>query len=200
MTAPPPDPSGTPGSPRPSGPSGSKGPTGAKDSAPARSASTAGPTPGRPVPPRPPSGARTAVTILVALVLSVLVWVIAGPIAGLDLHAGDMSVNPGTIIPVVVVTGILAWLLRLALMHTTHGVLIWTITAGVVLLLSLLGPILLGAGGGALAALLVMHILSGGALILGLRGARGAVHASRTSSRTVPGTGSGPSGGERPGD
>ncbi|PWH06384.1 hypothetical protein DEO23_05260 [Brachybacterium endophyticum] len=145
-----------------------------------------GPSGPRPVPPSAPGPARAGLSIVIALVAALLVWVLATPIAGLDLHAGSFSVDPGAIIPAILMLGVLAWALRLALGFASRGAKIWTIIAVAVMVLSLLGPIVLGASGGALVALLAMHLLVGGVLILGLRGPRGALHASRTQKPEVP--------------
>ncbi|UQN28155.1 DUF6069 family protein [Brachybacterium kimchii] len=127
-----------------------------------------------------PRASRAIATLVLAALAAILVWVVATPIAGLDLHAGGWSISPGAIIPAVLVPGILAWVLRIAFEPSPRGPMIWTIIVLVVLVLSLLGPVVMGASGPILLALLAMHVLAGAVLVVGLRGPRGTVHVSRT--------------------
>ncbi|UEJ84225.1 DUF6069 family protein [Brachybacterium halotolerans subsp. kimchii] len=127
-----------------------------------------------------PRASRAIATLVLAVLAAILVWVVATPIAGLDLHAGGWSISPGAIIPAVLVPGILAWVLRIAFEPSPRGPLIWTIITVVVLALSLLGPVVMGASGPILLALLTMHLVVGIVLVVGLRGPRGTVHVSRT--------------------
>ncbi len=132
----------------------------------------------------PPRGARaTTMTtrgafvqlavVGVAAIGGLLVWAIAGPLAGVPLvvaaGGSPMAITPVSIVVAAVVTGAAAWLLLALLSRHPRGLAAWTIVGTVVLLLSLLGPALSGAAGMTLVALEAMHLVVGGTLIIGLR-------------------------------
>lgn len=99
------------------------------------------------------------------------VWAVAVPVAGVDLvvRSGElMHVGPVAVLLMAagasaVGLGLLALLERLL----ARGRMIWLIVAGLVLAISLTGP--LGAvGAGAMVTLLCMHLVVGGVLIAGV--------------------------------
>jgi hypothetical protein len=114
---------------------------------------------------------RTAV-IVIAAVGGLLVWTVADPIAGVDLTVGSGSsaqqIGPGAVVVVGLLAGVAAAVLSVLVGRSASKPrLFWTIAAAVVLALSLIGP--LGAATfGAGLALVVMHLVVGGTLILGI--------------------------------
>lgn len=108
---------------------------------------------------------------------ALIVWIVAVPIAGVDLDAKTGSrvqhINVVAIIAVSLVVALLATVVRLALARSMRaradrGARFWVILASVLLLLSLLGPVtaVTASAGWSLAA---MHVVVGGLLIVGLR-------------------------------
>ncbi|MQA80653.1 MAG: hypothetical protein GEV10_19605 [Streptosporangiales bacterium] len=99
------------------------------------------------------------------------VWAVAVPVAGVDLivrAGGQMHVGPLAVLLMAVGAsavglGLLALLERLL----ARGRMVWLIVSGVVLAISLTGP--LGAVSvGAMVTLLCMHLVVGGILIAGV--------------------------------
>jgi len=115
---------------------------------------------------------RRALTVAGATAAALVVWALAGPVAGIDLAArsagSTRTVGPGAIAAVSLVAGLAAWAL-LALMErlTRRPGRVWTIIAAVVLVLSLPGP-LGGVGAAARAVLAGLHLAVAAVLIPGL--------------------------------
>jgi len=114
-----------------------------------------------------------AATIAAAIVLPLLVWAIAVPLAGLELVAGSGStaqvIGTASIVFAVVVAGLVAWgVLALLERFTKTSVRTFAVVGWTVLVLSLLGPVLMGAVGAVLVVLLAMHLVTGAALVIGL--------------------------------
>ena len=111
-----------------------------------------------------------ALAVVAAAAATFVVWTVAVPIAGVDLvvdsGSGSTTVTPVAVVLVTVLAGLAAWgLLALLERFTRRGTTIWSWTAAAVLLVSLLGPIGSADGGGATAALLAMHLVTGAVLI-----------------------------------
>jgi len=111
-----------------------------------------------------------ALAIVAAAAATFVVWTVAVPIADVDLvvdsGSGPNTVGPVAVVLVTVLAGLAAWgLLALLERFTRRGTTIWSWTAAAVLLVSLLGPIGSAEGGGATAALLTMHVVTGAVLI-----------------------------------
>lgn len=125
-------------------------------------------------------------TLAAAAAGALLIWAAADPLGGLDLEltASGQSVGPASIIGAVLIGGAAAWLLLALALRVPYGRTVWTGVAVAVLVLSLAGPALSGAGGAVLAVLVLMHLVVGIVLILGLR--RSAVPRFGTG-RTVTG-------------
>jgi len=112
-----------------------------------------------------------------AILTGLVVWVIAVPLFDVTLtatRAGDDSqVQEIGIIAVLttsLVSGLAAWgLLALLEKFTARARTVWTLIAGIVLLLSLVGPLTGGTTTSAKVTLLAMHVAVGGVLILLLR-------------------------------
>lgn len=112
-------------------------------------------------------------TVLGAAVVALAIWVVAVPIAGLDLTVGSgataRNVGPVSVVVVALLAGGLAWaLLALLGRRLRHGRRAWRVTAWTLLALSLLGPVSMGATAGVVVTLVAMHLAVGTTLILGL--------------------------------
>ena len=111
-----------------------------------------------------------ALAIVAAAGATFIVWTIANSVAGTDLvvdtGSGPTTVTLTAVVLVTVVAGLAAWgLLALIERFTRRAAVIWSWTAGAVLLISLLGPIGSAVGAGATAALVAMHLVTGAVLI-----------------------------------
>lgn len=111
---------------------------------------------------------RKVLVVVGGTAAAVAGWAVADPLLGVDLVVGGRRVGPGAVITVSLLAGLLGWAVFALLSRMVRRVRpLWTVLAGAVLLLSLLGP--LGADSGAATlALLGMHLAVGLPLILGL--------------------------------
>lgn len=122
---------------------------------------------------------RRRVAVLGAAVLAgLLTWAVLDLLLGVDLSARTggtvRTVGPGAVVFAALLAGAAGWL-TLALLEraTTHARRVWTVLAGAVLVLSLVGT-LGGVTAGAIGGLMALHLGVGLTIILGLRGrARG---------------------------
>jgi hypothetical protein len=116
---------------------------------------------------------RRMLGVLFAVLAPVVIWIIAVPLAGVDLmasQAGDgtpvQEINLVSVIVAALLVGLLGWALLAVLERfTRRGASIWTIVAVLVLLLSLAGPLVLAQNGGAKLTLALMHVAVGVTLI-----------------------------------
>ena len=113
---------------------------------------------------------RRVTGVVAAPVAAFMVWLAAGPLAGIDLTVrtggGIQDVAPVDVVLAALAAGLAAWALRVALDRVSGGGrTAWTAIAVVVLLASLLlGPL----GGTTVAATIVlvtMHVVVAAALI-----------------------------------
>ncbi|MBB5114168.1 DUF6069 family protein [Micromonospora echinospora] len=117
-------------------------------------------------------------TVLAATVATLLGWVIAVPLAGVELTARTGSdvqrVTPVAVAVSTLLAGLAGWAL-LALLErlTARARTVWTAVAALVLLVSLLGPLGGGVGRAATLTLVAFHLVAGTVLITGLRRAAG---------------------------
>lgn len=126
-------------------------------------------------PARAPGGtARRVLALVAAVVAALAIWALAVPVADVDVRAGDIAVGPPAIVISVLVAGVIAWILGRLLRAARRGPVIWTGVGVVVLVLSLLGPLTMGATGAALLVLCLMHLVVGAILLVGLRPTRAA--------------------------
>lgn len=123
---------------------------------------------------KPAARRNRMVAVAAATAVNLLVWVVAVPLAGVDLlvrsGTGGQRVGPLAVAAVTLLAGVAAWgLLALLERITRRAALVWTVTAGAVLVVSLAGP--LGSGTGTTARLILsgMHLVAGAVLIPGLR-------------------------------
>lgn len=98
--------------------------------------------------------------------------------------------TPASVVVAAVVPGAIAWALLAVLERfLRRGRILWLVVGWMVLALSLLGPISMGASGAVLLSLLAMHLAVGMTLLIGLsrprdgRSARG-TRRERTAART----------------
>lgn len=101
------------------------------------------------------------------------VWVLAVPLLGVDLFvpAAGSAVGPGAVVLTALLAALLGWaLLHLLERHTPRARRIWTVSAGVIALLSLAGPLTSGASAAATATLVAMHVVVAAVLIPTLPG------------------------------
>ncbi|WP_152347406.1 DUF6069 family protein [Brevibacterium sp. CFH 10365] len=115
------------------------------------------------------TAARVAAVTLGAVFAALAVWVIAVPVAGVALVAGGVAVSPAAVALVSLGSGCAAGLSYTIMRRFRGGTAMWTITACVVLGLSMAGPPLSGATGSAVVALELMHLVVGVTMILGMR-------------------------------
>lgn len=128
---------------------------------------------------------RRVLTVIAAAALAVLVWLVAVVVVGVDLVVGDgsaaMTIGLAPVVVVPLLAGGAAWGLRAALDRARRGRRVWLIVAWAVLVVSLLGPVSMASSSGAMASLLLMHLVVGLTLIVGLGGRRTGVPSRRTS-------------------
>ena len=115
-----------------------------------------------------------ALTVVAAAALGLLAWLVLGPIAGIDLDvrtgsSGTQQVGPVSVVATGLLVGLAGWgLLAVLERRTAKARTAWTVTAAVVLLLSLTGPLGAVTTAGKL-SLVVLHLVVGVVLIAGLR-------------------------------
>ncbi|WP_426593579.1 DUF6069 family protein [Cellulomonas sp. McL0617] len=105
--------------------------------------------------------------VVAAPLIALVVWVLADPVAGVALAAGDppVDIGPAAVAIVSVLAALAAWGVRsLFFRQRRTG---WFVVCGAVLVVSLLGP--LGAGSGAAALwLALMHVAVAAVVVPGL--------------------------------
>jgi hypothetical protein len=118
---------------------------------------------------------RRAGTIVIAIAVALLDWVICAKIIGVDLivnqGTGDQLVSPLLVIATPIIAGLTGWLLLAILerfVRSGAAALIWRIIAAVVLLLSLYSPLTMAQSVATTVCLVSMHLLVGAVLIIGL--------------------------------
>jgi len=102
-----------------------------------------------------------------ATALAVAIWVLAVPVDGVALEAGQppLTVGPASVVVVALVATLGGWAVRTWLKNRTP--VAWWLTCGIVLLVSLLGP--LGATTpAARGTLLTLHLVVGTVIAVGL--------------------------------
>ena len=120
------------------------------------------------------STTRRSASTAAAACGALLIWLVCDPLAGVDLSVGSGSsvrtVGPAAVTGASLLAGLAATgLAALLTRATARPRRNWLIAAGVVLAVSLLGP--LGArSAGAGTALIAMHLAVGAILIVGIRG------------------------------
>lgn len=131
---------------------------------------------GQPATGRPDTTKGDLLVVLTAVAGALTAWAFWTQVAGIEL-AVDTADGARPVVAVDValaalvssVVGVL--LLRVFQARSPRGLRRWTVVAGVVCALSLLGP-LGGASAPAVAALMSLHVLVGAVVVLGARRAR----------------------------
>jgi len=102
-----------------------------------------------------------------AVALALLVWVLAVPVAGVELAAGTPAQAIGVVSVVIstLVVTLAAWGVRTLLRRRTP--VAWWLICGVVLAVSLLGP-LGGTSPAAVGTLVALHLVVGATVAIGL--------------------------------
>ncbi|SBT41079.1 DUF6069 family protein [Micromonospora auratinigra] len=119
---------------------------------------------------RPVRRYRRALTVLAATLATLAVWVVAVPLAGVDLvarsGATEQTVAPAAVGVATLLAGLAGWgLLALLERLTVRARPVWTGIALLVLLVSLLGPIGSGVGTAATVTLVGMHLVAAAVLV-----------------------------------
>ncbi|MFC0032207.1 DUF6069 family protein [Micromonospora chaiyaphumensis] len=123
---------------------------------------------------RPARRRDRALAVLAATAATLTGWVAAVPVAGVDLvvrNGGtEQSVTAAAVGVSTLLAGLAAWaLLALLERFTGRARAVWTGTAGLVLLLSLLGPLGGGVGTAATLTLVALHLVAAAVLLPLLR-------------------------------
>ncbi|GAA4322460.1 hypothetical protein BJY14_008778 [Actinomadura luteofluorescens] len=135
------------------------------------------------------TGARRALTVAGAVAAPLALWVVTGPVTGLDPSAetgGEVQpVGAGLVIAGSLIPGLAAWgLLALLERVTGRPGRVWTVIAVAALVLSMSGPLSGAADGASMAVLAGMHLIVAAILIPGL--GRTARPTSRRDEPPVP--------------
>lgn len=122
---------------------------------------------------------RTARALAVAATVgaALVAWIVLVPLLGVQLTVdagpgggGASTVGPGAVLATSLLASLLAWgLLGVLEARTRRSRTIWTITAVVVLLVSMIGPLTGGDTTASKASLVVLHLSVAAALIPLLR-------------------------------
>ncbi|MFF4888715.1 DUF6069 family protein [Micromonospora chersina] len=123
---------------------------------------------------RPARRPHRALAVLAATAATLAVWAAAVPVAGVDLAVRgggtEQSVTPAAVGVSTLLAGLAGWaLLALLERFNARARAVWTGAAGLVLLLSLLGPVGGGVGAAATLTLVAMHLAAGAVLVPLLR-------------------------------
>lgn len=119
------------------------------------------------------TAARRALTVAAATAAALVLWALAGPVVGVDLSVeldgAVQPVGPMAVAAAGLLAGLAAWgLLALLERLINRPGPIWTVTATVVLLLSLTGPLGSAVGTASLVTTAALHLVVGAVLIPGL--------------------------------
>ncbi|MFI6326999.1 DUF6069 family protein [Micromonospora chersina] len=123
---------------------------------------------------RPTRRRDRALGVLAAIAATLAVWTATVPVAGVDLavrNGGtDQSVTAAAVGVSTLLAGLAGWaLLALLERFTARARAVWTGAAGLVLLLSLLGPVGGGVGTAATLTLVALHLAAAAVLVPLLR-------------------------------
>lgn len=115
--------------------------------------------------------------VAAATLAGLAVWVLAGPVLGVELTAsagtggsagtGELVVGPVSVAAAGLVAGLAGWGLLTVLERTvTRPRTVWTVVAVAVLVLSLAGPLVQAATPAAALSLVAMHVAVGATVIV----------------------------------
>ncbi|MFI6743052.1 DUF6069 family protein [Nonomuraea sp. NPDC050451] len=116
---------------------------------------------------------RLLLTAIGAPAAALAVWALAVPLAGTALTVrtggGTQTVGPVSVVVASLVAGLAGWALLAVLeRRAARPGRSWTITALVVLVLSLSGPLGSAVGAAATLVLILLHLVVGAVLVAGL--------------------------------
>lgn len=116
------------------------------------------------------------VSVLIATFAPLIIWILAVPLGGvhLDVKFGQgqplQTITPANILVVAAIVSLLAWTLLAVLERVRASAAsarrLWSILAGVVLVLSFAGPLTSAVGIGAKLTLLAMHAVVAAVLLV----------------------------------
>ncbi len=120
---------------------------------------------------------RRASAVTAAVLVALVVWAVAVPLLGVQLTVRTTSssssmqtIGAGFVLAVSLLAALLGWGLLAALeRRTQRAETVWTVAAGVVLLLSLAGPLTASLTTGGTVSLVVLHLSVAAVLIPLLR-------------------------------
>jgi hypothetical protein len=119
---------------------------------------------------------RRAVAVTAAALAALVVWSVAVPLLGVHLTvqttpgSSTQTIGAGLVVAVSLLVSLLGWGLLAALERRTQRAgTLWTATAGVVLLLSLTGPLTAAVTTAGKVSLVVLHLTVAAVLIPLLR-------------------------------
>ena len=129
-----------------------------------------------------------AITVAGASVAALFIWVVQGPLTGVDLivRTGDgrTTVGPVAVVGVSLAVGLAGWAALAVLeRNTARARRVWLVVAVAVLLLSFAGPLTSATSAAVVGPLLAMHAVVGTILIAGLS-RRGGYQCSPAASRS----------------
>ncbi|MGA8112845.1 MAG: DUF6069 family protein [Actinocatenispora sp.] len=117
---------------------------------------------------------RRFMTVILAMIIAAAIWIVAHPVAGVDLTVknGDTTQQVGiaSVLLVTGLVGLVAWagLAILEKISRRGGRVVWTVIALIVLVLSLGGPVTLATTDKARWILIALHVVVGLILITSL--------------------------------
>jgi hypothetical protein len=127
----------------------------------------------RPASAAPPVGRRRAVAVGAAIGVALGGWVLAAPLAGVDLAvrmgpgAAAQQVGVVSVLVVSLLVALAGWALLAVLeRRLRHGRRTWTVLASIVLVLSLAGPLSAATTVAATVALIGMHVVVAAVLMV----------------------------------
>ncbi len=118
-----------------------------------------------------------AIAVAAAVLAALLVWAVAVPLLGVQLmvrttpsSSSMQTIGAGFVLAVSLLASLLGWgLLAVLERRTQRAGTVWTVAAGVVLLLSLAGPLTAAVTTGGKVSLVVVHLSVAAVLIPLLR-------------------------------
>jgi hypothetical protein len=119
-----------------------------------------------------PTAALRALTVLGAVVTTLVIWAVEAQLLGIDLRARPVPgapavvVGPAAIASATLLAGLVAWGLLAALERLTARVrTVWLVVGVVVLLISLTAPLAGGVSAAAAVGLACIHVAAAAVLI-----------------------------------
>lgn len=119
---------------------------------------------------------RRVFAVTAAMLAALVVWSVAVPLLGVDLTvrtapgSSVQTIGAASVLAVSLLASLLGWgVLAILERRSQRAGTVWTVAAGVVLLLSLAGPLTAAATTGGTVSLVALHLSVAAVLILLLR-------------------------------